>query len=74
MDSGADCWFYSSFIGVPGGAVHDSSRRGSEDVVFPLVLQCFSGDQSEGQPWHSRKPAVAQLVSQVRQPAGRTLL
>ena len=50
MDSGADCWFYSGFIGVPGGAIHDSSRRGLENVVFPLVLHCFSRDQSVSQP------------------------
>ena len=57
MDSGADCWFYSSFIGVPGGAVHDSSCRGSEDVVFALVLQCFSRDQSVSQASYSRGTA-----------------
>ena len=74
MDSGAECWFYSCFTGDPGGAVHDSSRRGLENVVFPLVLQCFSRDQSVSQPWASRGPAVINLVSQVRQPAGRTLL
>ena len=68
MDSGADCWFYSSFIGVPGGAVHDSSRRGSENVVFPLVLQCFSRDQSISQLEDTRQPWNGLWRGTARQP------
>ena len=79
MDSGADCSFYSNFIGVPGGAVHDSRRKGLENVVFPMSLQCFSRDQSVGQssdsrgtavaqPWHSRGTVLSQVVSQLAAP------
>ena len=25
MDSGADCWFFSRFLGVPGGSIDDSN-------------------------------------------------